>query len=153
VADIRGSRRRRRATGRPARSAGDTCTLQFDDATPALPALDRPLKGVIHLWSLDLAPADIAARRRASASVLQLVRALASGAAAGPQPRLWLVTSGAMNVLDGEATAVAQAPLWGLGRAIAVEHAALWAGSSISIPSSRRRPMSCRRSGPPAAKT
>ncbi|MDN7666773.1 type I polyketide synthase [Burkholderia vietnamiensis] len=109
-------------------SAGDTCTLQFDDTTPALPALDRPLKGVIHLWSLDLAPADIAARRRASASVLQLVRALASGAAAGPQPRLWLVTSGAMNVLDGEATAVAQAPLWGLGRAIAVEHATLWGG-------------------------
>ena len=49
---------------------GDTCTLRFADATPELPAPDRPLKGVIHLWSLDLAPADIAARRRASASVL-----------------------------------------------------------------------------------
>ncbi|WP_175732063.1 type I polyketide synthase [Burkholderia ambifaria] len=109
-------------------SAGDTCTLRFADATPELPAPDRPLKGVVHLWSLDLAPADIAARRRASASVLQLVRALASRAPAARQARLWLVTSGAMNVLDGESTAPAQAPLWGLGRAIAVEHAALWGG-------------------------
>ncbi|WP_423383202.1 type I polyketide synthase [Burkholderia sp. LMG 32019] len=109
-------------------SAGDTCALHFADASAALPALDRPLKGVIHLWSLDLAPADIAARRRASASVLQLVRALASRAPSARQARLWLVTSGAMNVLDGESTAVAQAPLWGLGRAIAVEHAPLWGG-------------------------
>ncbi|BBA44077.1 MULTISPECIES: bifunctional LLM class flavin-dependent oxidoreductase/SDR family oxidoreductase [Burkholderia] len=107
---------------------GDTCTLRFADATPELPAADRPLKGVIHLWSLDLAPADIAARRRASASVLHLVRALASRAPSARQARLWLVTSGAMHVLDGESIAVAQAPLWGLGRAIAVEHAALWGG-------------------------
>ncbi|WP_175843645.1 type I polyketide synthase [Burkholderia contaminans] len=107
---------------------GDTCTLRFADATPELPAADRPLKGVIHLWSLDLAPSDIAARRRASASVLHLVRALASRAPSARQARLWLVTSGAMNVLDGESIAVAQAPLWGLGRAIAVEHAALWGG-------------------------
>lgn len=109
-------------------SAGEPCTLRFADASPELPALDRPLKGILHLWSLDLAPADIAARRRASASVLQLVRALASRAPSARQARLWLVTSGAMNVLDGESTAVAQAPLWGLGRAIAVEHAALWGG-------------------------
>ncbi|MCA3783144.1 MAG: LLM class flavin-dependent oxidoreductase [Burkholderia sp.] len=109
-------------------SAGDTCTLHFADTSAALPALDRPLKGVIHLWSLDLLPADIAARRRASASVLQLVRALASCAPSARQARLWLVTSGAMTVLDDESTAVAQAPLWGLGRAIAVEHAPLWGG-------------------------
>ncbi|MFP3560107.1 short-chain dehydrogenase, partial [Paraburkholderia sp. SIMBA_049] len=38
-------------------SAGDTCTLRFADATPELPAPDRPLKGIVHLWSLDLAPA------------------------------------------------------------------------------------------------
>ncbi|WP_322064569.1 type I polyketide synthase [Burkholderia ubonensis] len=109
-------------------SAGDTCALHFADATPDLPALDRPLKGVIHLGSLDLDPSDIAARRHASTSVLQLVRALASRAPSAGQARLWLVTSGAMSVLESESTAVAQAPLWGLGRAIAVEHAALWGG-------------------------
>ncbi|MFP3617475.1 hypothetical protein SB778_46345, partial [Paraburkholderia sp. SIMBA_050] len=48
---------------------------------------------IVHLWSLDLAPADIAARRRASASVLQLVRALASRAPAARQARLWLVAT------------------------------------------------------------
>jgi myxalamid-type polyketide synthase MxaB len=39
-------------------------------------------------------------------------------------PRLWLVTKGALSV-EGEAVAVEQAPLWGLGRVIRLEHQAL----------------------------
>jgi phthiocerol/phenolphthiocerol synthesis type-I polyketide synthase D len=109
-------------------SAGDTCSLGFVDATPASPALDRPLKGILHLAGLDLKPDDFAARQQVNASVLHLVKALAARAPSTPPTRLWLVTAGAMNVLDGESIAVAQAPLWGLGRAIAVEHAPLWGG-------------------------
>ncbi|MCX4165233.1 MULTISPECIES: type I polyketide synthase [Paraburkholderia] len=107
---------------------GNTCSLHYVDDTLALPELDRPLKGILHLWSLDLALADSATRKHVSTSVLHLVRTLASGDAAARQTRLWLVTSGAMPILDGEATAVSQAPLWGLGRAIAVEHTAMWGG-------------------------
>ena len=71
---------------------GDTCTLRFADATPELPAPDRPLKGVIHLWSLDLAPADIAARRRASASAAPGQGACVTRAV-GPAGAFRLVTS------------------------------------------------------------
>ena len=44
-------------------------------------------------------------------------------------PRLWIVTRGAHQVTDApEAIDVAGAPLWGLGRTVAAEHAAIWGG-------------------------
>lgn len=58
-----------------------------------------------------------------AAGVLETVKALVPG-----ESRLWLITSGAMPVIDGEAPAIAQSPIWGLGRAIAVEHPAIWGG-------------------------
>jgi len=109
-------------------SAGATCSLHDTNAMPELAALERPLKGIIHLWNLDLVAAGSAARQQVNTSVLHLVKALAARGASARQTRLWLVSAGAMNVLDDEPIAVAQAPLWGLGRAIAVEHAALWGG-------------------------
>jgi len=51
--------------------------------------------------------------------VALLVRSLA---AAGSSAALWLLTRGAQAVSEADAVAVAQAPLWGLGRVIAVEH-------------------------------
>ena len=75
--------------------------------------------GVVHLWSLDppaaTPDATQAARTGSAVSVVQAL--LASGAA----PKLWLVTRGAQARL-GVAPDPAQAPIWGLGRVIALEH-------------------------------
>jgi acyl transferase domain-containing protein len=93
------------------------------DAFPA----ERPaLEGVIHLASLAAPPADglslpglSHAQERGCVSALHLVQALA--ATGVTFPRLWLVTRGAQPVEGDEAAAVAQVPLWGLGRALAHE--------------------------------
>ena len=95
----------------------------------------RPLRGVVHLWSLDAAAsaeasvaALDAAQRLGCGSVLHLVQALAA-AAGDPPPRLWLVTRGAQPAGPGSAAPdVAQAPVWGMGRSIALEHPQLWGG-------------------------
>jgi phthiocerol/phenolphthiocerol synthesis type-I polyketide synthase C len=89
----------------------------------------RPLRGVIHLWSLEAAaPGEMtlpflkAAQIRGSGSALHLIQALAKTELID-QPRLWLVTRGAQSVDSGLlAPSVAQAPLWGLGRVIALEY-------------------------------
>ena len=88
-----------------------------------------PCRGIVHLWSLDTAPPEetTAASLKTDqplicGSVLHLCQALAAAGLAG-SPRLWLVTRGAQPV--GSETAplsVAQAPLWGLGSVIALEH-------------------------------
>ena len=54
------------------------------------------------------------------------MQALAKTAA---RPRLWLVTQGVQAVSAGQPVpGLAQAPLWGLGRVLALEHPELWAG-------------------------
>ncbi|HEV2132108.1 MAG TPA: zinc-binding dehydrogenase, partial [Longimicrobiaceae bacterium] len=89
-----------------------------------------PLRGVIHLWALDDAAhapytpdpsADdvAAAQLRVTGGALHLVQALAG---AGASPRLWLVTRGAQAALSGEPLLPLHAPLWGLGKVIALEH-------------------------------
>ena len=105
-------------------------------------------QGVIHLWGLDVATPDNStdvipsearnlyaspemlrqttpqhdtlepAQAFACGSALHLVQAMA---ASGSQSRLWLVTRGAQAVGDAP-LAVAQSPLWGLGKVIALEH-------------------------------
>ena len=85
--------------------------------------------GVIHLWGLDVLAGDRItagqlemAQTSGCRSVLYLVQALG---AAGPwgTPRLWLVTRGAQPVGSEPAPlAVEQAPLWGMGKVIALEH-------------------------------
>jgi len=92
-------------------------------------------RGVLHLWSLEAAgpteaptinrgattPASLqAARDLGSGSVLLLVQELAKASFQEP-PRLWLVTRGA-QALETEPISIAQSPLWGLGRVIALEH-------------------------------
>ena len=97
---------------------------------------DRPFcRGVIHLWSLDTPPPEEttvaslkAAQTLGCGSVLQLVQELAR-AEWRDLPRLWLVTRGAQAAGEEPAPlAVAQSPLWGLGRVIAQEHPTLWGG-------------------------
>ena len=95
--------------------------------TDALQGDIPPLKGIVHLWSLDIADtAELTAETLAQAqtlgcgSVLHLLQAyIKHKQSAG----LWLVTRNAMGVgEDQDSLAVAQAPLWGMGKTLAAEH-------------------------------
>jgi acyl transferase domain-containing protein/NADPH:quinone reductase-like Zn-dependent oxidoreductase/NAD(P)-dependent dehydrogenase (short-subunit alcohol dehydrogenase family)/acyl carrier protein len=93
---------------------------------------DGPLcDNVVFLWSLDVTPSEETtadslktAQLLGPGSVLHLVRAAAAGRRRGNRPpRLWLVTRGAQPVGSETPTpAVSQAPLWGLGNVIVLEH-------------------------------
>jgi acyl transferase domain-containing protein len=91
--------------------------------------------GIVHLWSLDIPlPEETtvasveAVQTLGCGSVLMLVQELAQ-AQWRDLPRLWLVTRGAQAAEEKPLPlAVAQAPLWGLGRVIAQEHSTLWGG-------------------------
>lgn len=128
------------------RLEGGRCTLvwpgadyaEFDEGTLFI-NLSRPehfrhilntstdaFTDVVHLWSLDLPAADDLSdnalqmeQEWGTGSALNLTQALV--AQGGDAPRLWLVTRGAMP-LGGESLAVEQAPIWGLGKVIALEH-------------------------------
>ena len=97
------------------------------------------LNGVIHLWSLDMTPAEKtnvasleADQVLGAGSALDLIQALLA-TKQGQQSRLWFVTRGAQAVEatssgPSEPMEVAQSPLWGLGRTCAIEHPELWGG-------------------------
>ncbi|WP_437786880.1 type I polyketide synthase [Sorangium sp. So ce1097] len=92
-------------------------------------------RGIVHLWSLDAPGLDGTdpavldeAIRLGATSALHVVRALPRGGAS-QQLRLWLVTRHAQPVLRSAAPlAVSQAPLWGLGRTLALELKGFWGG-------------------------
>ncbi|WP_315788438.1 type I polyketide synthase [Fischerella sp. JS2] len=97
-------------------------------------ASDRPsCRGVVHLWSLDSTATEATTidsletdQDRNCGSILHLVQALSSVKV--PQlPRLWLVTQNTQPI-EIDSLAVAQAPIWGLGRVIALEHPEMFAG-------------------------
>lgn len=104
----------------------------FQRLAGELPGLGtRAWKGAVHLWSLDMpdgtamtADELTGAQDLGCLSVVQLMRAFVRMSEAR-LPRLTLVTRGTQAT---SALAPAQAPLWGLGRAIALEHAELWGG-------------------------
>ncbi|MFY0568811.1 SDR family NAD(P)-dependent oxidoreductase [Archangium lansingense] len=83
--------------------------------------------GVVYLWGLDQrAPDDASAESvqraalEASGGALHLLKGLAGRDEAPP---VWLVTRGAQAVKDTRpGLALAQAPLWGLGRVVDLEH-------------------------------
>lgn len=98
----------------------------------------QPLRGVVHLWSLDATPVEQtsstslqADQESGTENALNLIQALIdSGSNANAMPQLWLVTRGAQAVgadLD-RGLAIAQAPLWGLGKTCAMEHPEFWGG-------------------------
>ncbi|WP_338866152.1 type I polyketide synthase [Myxococcus stipitatus] len=95
----------------------------------AVPQGAPACRGVVHLWSLDIASNEAltpvaleSARHLGTTAVLHLVQALAR-AGWRDSPRLWLVTQAARGEGPGrERVNVAQAPLWGLGQVIAMEH-------------------------------
>lgn len=113
-----------------------------------------PCRGVVHLWSLESTPVEEItgdflqnAQSLSCGSVLHLVQALAR-AEITKLPRMWLVTQGVQPIqvdladsfsekpilsqqnlpVQTSSLAVAQAPVLGLGQAIALEHPELWGG-------------------------
>ncbi|SEL14099.1 myxalamid-type polyketide synthase MxaE and MxaD [Stigmatella aurantiaca] len=107
----------------PSRTEGFARILEaeFGSGRPAC-------RGVVHLFSLD-APrpeegleALARARSLGAGSALHLTQALvASGFR--DMPRVWLVTEGVQAVKSAERVAhVEQAPIWGMGRVLSLEH-------------------------------
>ena len=95
----------------------------------ALPADASPCQGIVHLWAIDAAFKDEAdaagldnAQQLACGSALHIVQALARDEKT-ESTGLWLVTRGAQPAATATTPlAVLQAPLWGLGRVISLEH-------------------------------
>ena len=84
-----------------------------------------PLRGVTYLWGLGANPPQDTliesleeARALGCTGALHLTQALTSLEVV---PRLWLVTRGTQPVGDGPVS-LEQAPLWGLGKVISLEH-------------------------------
>ncbi len=116
---------------------GGSATFQLNPSRPEefhqlvrdISPTGHPLRGIVHMWSLDAGDDRPAAQERGSLSVMHLVQALSQAELAQP-PRLWLVTRGVVypdpvaGAPDPQIAAanVAQSPLWGLGGVIALEH-------------------------------
>ncbi len=97
-----------------------------------LAARGEPLRGVVDLLSLDQPAVERATaqeldetRARPCTAILHVVQALGR---LGATPRLWLVTRGAQRLASDSRCEVAQAAIWGFGRALSAERAALWGG-------------------------
>ncbi|MDJ1172322.1 SDR family NAD(P)-dependent oxidoreductase [Roseofilum sp. BLCC_M154] len=93
-----------------------------------------PLSRFIHLWSLDTPESkDLTldalqeTQLWGCGSVMHLVQTLLKNASTS---QLWLVTRGSQSVLSQEKNipGLAASPLWGLGRAMSIEHPQLWGG-------------------------
>jgi NADP-dependent 3-hydroxy acid dehydrogenase YdfG/acyl carrier protein len=98
-----------------------------------------PLQGILHCWSLSstlIASMNSSELEQAQilgcASTLPLIQALRDSLGRDQRifPKLWLVTRGAVPVANEIASprGLAQSPLWGMGRVIALEHPELWGG-------------------------
>ncbi|WP_232293882.1 polyketide synthase dehydratase domain-containing protein, partial [Stigmatella aurantiaca] len=80
-------------------------------------------RGIIHLWSLDSTSNEHPehALQLGSQSALYLAQAVPRQGWRDT-PKLWLVTRGAHAVSQDDSLSVSQAPLWGFGRALSLEH-------------------------------
>jgi malonyl CoA-acyl carrier protein transacylase len=106
---------------------------------------DRPLKGIIHLWSLEATekltlPLLEQAQTLGVGSVLHLLHSLTNtfkrNTPGDQHPRLWFITQEAVPV--SALPSVAQAPLWGMGKVVALEYPDWWGGLiDISAASSK----------------
>lgn len=88
-------------------------------------------KAVLHMWGMDAAGVDAIVdpqhdldQTQTAISLAMVVQALTK-AGLGSRPRLWVVSAGAQPAGSPAAVEVTQAPMWGLGKGIALEHAEL----------------------------
>lgn len=92
-------------------------------------------RGILHCWAVDAtfeeanALADLnRAERLGCRSLLFLSQAIA-GLPVSQAPKLWILTRGAQPAWPHkELAAIAQTPVWGLGRTLALEHPDFWGG-------------------------
>jgi NADPH:quinone reductase-like Zn-dependent oxidoreductase/SAM-dependent methyltransferase len=85
----------------------------------------EPCLGAVQLWNLDQSklPDTSADLMLGTGGTLHLAQALIkAGWPAQSVPRLWLITRRAQAVRASEELTVAQAPAWGLGKTIGLEH-------------------------------
>jgi amino acid adenylation domain-containing protein len=125
------------------RARGDTClTVVADSFEPLSPRVQEAVqtagqgcRGIVQLCGVPESRAFepelralLAERDRACRTALHVVQTVAALGWPKP-PRIWLVTR-STQAIDGAPTpvSVAQAPLWGLGRVVAIEHADIWGG-------------------------
>ena len=97
----------------------------FDDLSVG----SQPLHGVVHLFSLDMdnmesimsAGGVSALSDLGHGSALNVIQSLINEGS--EPPRLWFVTSGAQILpIDGSNLNLSQAPLWGVGKVVTLEH-------------------------------
>ncbi|WP_437803668.1 type I polyketide synthase [Sorangium sp. So ce693] len=98
-----------------------------------------PVRGVVYLAGVDAVPEGgdglSAAIARSVTRALAWVQVVARSELS-PPPKLWLVSRGAVAVAPGDAVpAPWQAPLWGLGRVLSLEHPEVWGGLVDLAPS------------------
>ncbi len=146
------------AAGQPVRAYAGDSFARFDEVNfqirpdhpedfQALLEALGPCPQIIYLWAVDAPPSSelnvdslTEAQTLSAVGPLHLVQALA----AQKGSRLWLVTRGAQPVATGDLPQLAQAPLWGLGRTLSVEHSALWGGLLDLDPAARPQDSAAR---------
>ncbi|MDJ0508249.1 MAG: type I polyketide synthase [Crocosphaera sp.] len=104
---------------------------------------DLSWKGIIHLWALETKTTEKLnleslqeAQNLTCASLLYSLQTLEEIALQEP-PKLWLVTQGVQAILPQKTSlAIAQSPLWGMGKVIALESPKWW-GGMIDIDTNR----------------
>ena len=117
---------------------GSECLLVSGPEAAAALASGGGEHGVVILSGLDSEVSEASGHEEvqtaveaACAPVLEVTRGVAQGSGT---PRIWLVTRGAQALADADSDAVVppisvgQAPLWGLGRVMALEHPEAWGG-------------------------
>ncbi|MGE3805458.1 MAG: SDR family NAD(P)-dependent oxidoreductase, partial [Gemmataceae bacterium] len=107
----------------------------FVEALTRLASTGQPVRGIVHLWSLDL-PVGCSSQSLVSMSGLALRSTLALIKALAEQAwtaSVHLVTRAAQAVLPGDQVDPAQMPLWGLGKVLHLEMPQ-WGGGLIDVP-------------------
>jgi acyl transferase domain-containing protein/surfactin synthase thioesterase subunit/acyl carrier protein len=92
--------------------------------------------GVVYLWGLDVPAIEglTLARLKSGSEMmcrgaLAILHALAETRSTNPTGRrLWLVTTNTQNIDADQNVDPVQAPLWGLGRTVAIEYPGIWGG-------------------------
>jgi len=129
--------------GAPASITEREAMDELEGAVARVLRTSTSLRGIVHLWSLDnsvvpeITPADLdRAAITGSVSLLHLVRTVIKLDVA-KRPKLWIVTRDAQPAgRIPSVSGVADAPVWGLGKVLALEHREIW-GGIIDLPSHR----------------
>ena len=94
-----------------------------------------PCAGVVYLWGLDAPPIEgmtltklKSANEMMCRGALAMLHALAETRSKHPVGRLWFVTANTQSPEGRRQVDPVQAPLWGLGRSVALEYPGLWGG-------------------------